>query len=228
MCHHVQNELDEDKAVEVSQVLREWLEDKTKSLDYIYKYDPPSPPPRHELSEGDVGGRVCDPYITVEDINPTQVEEILSLSSSKRLKRISGRCAVKLRDGTEILGSWRDGVRQGQGSLCSPHLEKLGVDLLAGSYTDGRLTGVARLHMKDGSIREGWFINGVAEGPFKGDIKVCSTLDSSTDRCSTECVCRGLAVSGLVSTGEGGPRASVGRQSWAGPGWWAGWTGGGR
>merc|ERR1719411_1999829 len=69
------------------------------------------------------------------------------------------------------MGSWRDGVRQGLGSLCSPHLEKLGVNMLAGSYSDGRLTGVARLHMKDGSIREGWFINGFADGPFKGDIK---------------------------------------------------------
>ena len=109
----------------------------------------------------------------MEDIDPSQVEEILSINSSKRLNRISGRCAVKLRDGTEIMGSWRDGVRQGLGSLCSPHLENLGVNMLAGSYSDGRLTGVARLHMKDGSIREGWFLNGFAEGPFKGDIKVC-------------------------------------------------------
>ena len=183
MCHHVQNELDEDKATEVSQVLREWLEDKTKSLDYIYKYDPPTQSPSlEELSEGGDGdeggdggdgGRVCDPYMTVEDIDPSEVEEIINLHSSKRLSRISGRCAVKLRDGTEIMGSWRDGVRQGLGSLCSPHLEDLGVNMLAGSYSDGRLTGVARLHMKDGSIREGWFINGFADGPFKGDIKVC-------------------------------------------------------
>lgn len=174
MCQHVQNELDEDKAVEVSQVLRDWLEDKTKSLDYIYKYDPPTQPQRlEELSDGDVGGLACDPYITVEDIEPSEVEEIVSIHSSKRLDRISGRCVVKLRDGTEILGSWRDGVRQGLGSLCSPGLENLGVNMLAGSYTEGRLTGVARLHMKDGSIREGWFSSGYAEGPFKGDIKVC-------------------------------------------------------
>ena len=172
MCHHLQNELDEDKAVEASQALRKWLEDKTKSLDYIYKYDPPPPPPeelRPGLSDGD---GACDPYITVEDIAPSEVEEIVSINSGKRLERISGRCAVRLRDGTEVIGSWREGVRQGLGSLSSPRLEKEGIKMLAGNYSDGFLTGVARLHMTDGSIREGWFSHGVADGPFKGEIKV--------------------------------------------------------
>ena len=31
---------------------------------------------------------------------------------------------------------------------------------------------LARAHMMDGSIREGWFVYGFADGPFKGDIKV--------------------------------------------------------
>ena len=180
MCSHVQKELNEDKSVEVSQVIREWLEEKNKSLDYIYQYDQPTTTPcsRQELSEGDVRGRACDPYIAVEDIDLNQVEEIISINSSKRLKRISGRCGVKLRDGTELTGSWREGLRQGLGSLCSPHLEQQGITMLAGTYTDGQLSGVARLHMTDGSIREGWFINGFADGPFKGDIKVtlCSYL----------------------------------------------------
>ena len=170
MCNHVQNELNEDKAVEVSQVIREWLEEKTRSLDYIYKYDPPQDE-ELELRPSD-GGGACDPYITVEDIQPSQVEEIVSINSSKRLERISGRCAVRLRDGTELIGSWREGVRQGLGSLSSPRLEQQGITMLAGSYSDGFLTGVGRLHMKDGSIREGWFRAGIAEGPFKGDIKV--------------------------------------------------------
>ena len=168
--------MNEDKAVEVSQIIREWLEEKNRSLDYIYKYDPtppPSPPPPEEVrptpSDGD---GACDPYITVEDIAPSEVEEIVSIISGKRLERISGRCAVRLRDGTEVIGSWREGVRQGLGSLCSPRLERQGINLLAGSYSDGFLTGVARLHMTDGSIREGWFSHGVADGPFKGEIKV--------------------------------------------------------
>ena len=170
MCNHVQNELNEDKAVEVSQVIREWLEEKTRSLDYIYKYDPPQD---EELGpRPSDGGGACDPYITVEDIAPSEVEEIVSIISGKRLERISGRCAVRLRDGTEVIGSWREGVRQGLGSLCSPRLELQGINLLAGSYLDGFLTGVARLHMTDGSIREGWFSHGVADGPFKGEIKV--------------------------------------------------------
>ena len=79
---------------------------------------------------------------------------------------------MRLRDGTELIGSWREGVRQGLGSLSSPRLEQQGITMLAGSYSDGFLTGVGRLHMKDGSIREGWFRAGIAEGPFKGDIKV--------------------------------------------------------
>ena len=116
--------------------------------------------------------RACDPYIGLDDIEGKDVEEIVSINSSKRLKRISGRCNVRLVDGTEIIGSWREGVRQGLGSLSSPRLDTLGITMLAGNYQDGYLTGVGRIHMKDGSIREGWFVNGFADGPFKGDIKV--------------------------------------------------------
>ena len=218
--------------MEVSQVIREWLEDKTRSLDYIYKYDPPTPSGCQELSEADVGGvggRVCDPYITVEDIEPSQVEEIVSLTSSKRLERISGRCGVRLRDGTEVTGSWREGVRQGLGSLSSPHLDDLGVAKLAGSYTDGQLTGVARLHMKDGSIREGWFLHGLAHGPFKGDIKVKVVCWphclADLAICAGDWLCvagsvQGRPALGTLLAGRPGPGLAGGRAGQPGPDDW--------
>ena len=155
------------------------LEEKTKNLDYIYRYDPPTELSSVENREGDaLERRVCDPYVSQEDVEEKDVVEIVSINSCKRLKVISGRCSVRLEDGTEIIGSWRGGVRQGQGSLMSPQLESLGITMLTGNYQDGYLTGVGRLHMQDGSVREGWFLNGFADGPFKGDVKVRPVLTS--------------------------------------------------
>ena len=47
------------------------------------------------------------------------------------------------------------------------------MNMLAGNYDDGHLRGLGRIHMKDGSIRGGWFCKGKDDGPFKGVIKVC-------------------------------------------------------
>ena len=177
LCKSFQSDVDEDEAGKVSEVIRAWLEEKTKNLDYIYRYDPPTELSSVENREGDaLERRVCDPYVSQEDVEEKDVVEIVSINSCKRLKVISGRCSVRLEDGTEIIGSWRGGVRQGQGSLMSPQLESLGITMLTGNYQDGYLTGVGRLHMQDGSVREGWFLNGFADGPFKGDVKVRGVL----------------------------------------------------
>ena len=177
-----------------------WLEEKNKSLDYIYKYDPPAPAdePSARQFKGQADRRVCDPYVHLDDIDEQDVEEIVSINSSRRLKVISGRCNVRLQDGTEIIGSWRGGVRQGLGSLASPRLERLGISMLAGSYQDGHLTGVGRIHMQDGSVREGWFLQGFADGPFKGDIKVRALLQ----HCSTAGLTVGVQGAGCVWLGS--------------------------
>ena len=45
--------------------------------------------------------------------------------------------------------------------------------MLAGNYTSGRLAGVGRIHMtRDETVRQGWFVDGVADGPFKSEVKV--------------------------------------------------------
>jgi len=46
------------------------------------------------------------------------------------------------------------------------------VAALCGSYEAGLLQGRGRLHMLDGSIREGLFHNGCLHGPVKGTTKV--------------------------------------------------------
>jgi hypothetical protein len=77
-----------------------------------------------------------------------------------------------LKDGTELIGSWQNGRRNGQGSVSGPFLEHLGVQMLAGNYVDGVLSGIGRIHMSDESVREGWFFGGRADGPFRGAVKV--------------------------------------------------------
>ena len=62
--------------------------------------------------------------------------------------------------------------RYGAGGTASRALEQLGVAALSGSYEAGLLQGRGRLHMLDGSIREGWFHNGRLHGPVRGITKV--------------------------------------------------------
>ena len=58
-------------------------------------------------------------------------------------------------------------------SWCDCSAERLGVAMLAGNYTSGRLAGVGRIHMtRDETVRQGWFVDGVADGPFKSEVKV--------------------------------------------------------
>ena len=142
-----------------------------KSLDYIYNHEPTCD--QEEITKyTNIDNKVCDPFFSIEEIDEDEIEEIINIATNKKIAKAQGKCAVRLRDGTELIGRWQGGVRQGQGSTSSPALERLGVSMLAGSYRDGALTGVGRAHMTDGSVREGWFSQGFAHGPWKGDIKV--------------------------------------------------------
>jgi len=168
---NVENDFNEEAAQSVAENIKQWLLEMNKSLNYLYTYEPSDEDEERLENIFDYEHRVCDPYIYVEDIDEDDVDEIINIVNNKRITKIQGKCSVKLKDGSEIIGRWQNGIRQGQGSYCSPALERLGVSMLAGSYSDGCLTGVARAHMMDGSIREGWFVYGFADGPFKGDIK---------------------------------------------------------
>jgi len=79
-----------------------------------------------------------------------------------------GKLSVVLTTGEELLGKWVNGGREGNGSILSPRLEKLGVRGIHGYYQEGILTGRGKLIMKDDSIREGWFQHGYFHGPARG------------------------------------------------------------
>ena len=66
-----------------------------------------------------------------------------------------------------LSGKWIDGGREGQGSIISPRLERLGVSSILGNYRDGILSGRGKVTMTDGSVREGWFQHGYFHGPAR-------------------------------------------------------------
>ena len=169
---NVQNDVNEEAAVKTAKIIKAWLVGMNRSLNYIYNYIPAEDDLNYSSININKHNRLCDPIVNISDVSQDEIEEIVNIVNNKKVTKVQGKCNVKLKDGTEIIGRWQDGVRQGQGSYCSPELETMGVTMLCGSYCDGHLTGVARVHMADGSIREGWFVEGFADGPFKGDIKV--------------------------------------------------------
>ena len=171
----MQNDVNEEVSQKVAKSIKAWLAEMNKSLNYIYDHEPTEDEYEDIPNIDDIDNRVCDPYISVDDIDEDDVDDVTNIVNNKKIAKVQGKCSVRLKDGTEIIGRWQNGVRQGQGSYCSPELEAMGIKMLAGSYTDGFLTGVTRIHMANGSVREGWFLHGFANGPFKGDIKVQTT-----------------------------------------------------
>ena len=95
---------------------------------------------------------VCDPFISIDKIKEDSIEEIVSIASKKSLTKVQGKCLLKLKDGTELIGSWQNGRRNGQGSVSSPFLEQHGVQMLAGNYVYGLLSGIGRIHMSKGRM----------------------------------------------------------------------------
>ena len=96
----------------------------------------------------------------------------MSIATDKIIPKVHGKCLIRLQDGTEQTGSWQHGRGNGQGSVSGPILGRFGADKVAGYYSNGALSGIGKINMKDGSIREGWFTEGKADGPYKGTVKV--------------------------------------------------------
>jgi hypothetical protein len=175
---------------EVSDTIRLWLDNMDKKLDYIYNYQiqeeyysEEEDGEEYEFESEEKGeddnekkcfeNCVFGPFNTsIDNIKEDSIEEIVSIASKKSLTKVQGKCSIRLKDGTELIGSWQNGRRNGQGSVSSPFLEHLGVQMLAGNYVEGLLCGIGRIQMSDESVREGWFFGGRADGPFRGVVKV--------------------------------------------------------
>ena len=139
-----QAEAGEEAARDVAETIQAWLQHMNKSLNYIYDHEASYDDVEEDISLSE--DRLCDPF--VDNIEDETIEEIRNLVNNKKVSSIQGKCNVRLKDGTEVIGRWINGVRTGPGSLFSPRLEKFGVTMLAGNYCDGYLSGVGRAHMK--------------------------------------------------------------------------------
>ena len=126
-------------------------------------------------------GKICDPYVLLRETDE-RIEEMRSLRTYKPINLLRGRCFIKLKDGTELQGTWRQGRREGPGMATTPDLEKLGVLAVSGNYRDGVLQGLGRVHMLDESIWDGWFLNGKLHGPVRGYCKVRDSLSTISKR----------------------------------------------
>jgi len=153
----------------------EWIRKCEKTIDFVYNHEP------RELSvlealQGNPKLKICDPYgyisISESPLN-TKVEKIETHNGKplKSMERISGHLTVNLTSGEELAGRWVDGKREGRGILIGPRLEKNGVECVHGMYEDGILTGLGKVIMQDGSIREGWFQHGYFHGPTRGSYR---------------------------------------------------------
>ncbi len=93
----------------------------------------------------------------------------------------TGPCTVRLRNGDELSGTFRGGLRQGRGSTAGANLLHHGVVLLRGAYRDGVLVGPGSAVLAQGGepigggvaqcgrvLLEGVFNDGYLEGPVRG------------------------------------------------------------
>ena len=130
--------------------------------------------------------RVCDPHCRLE------LEDLLAVEG--RLDEAGlplGRCLVQLVSGAELGGVWRDGLREGPGSVTGGRgLERRGLRSIRGYYQGGLLQGPAQVTRLDGEDFQVNFVRGRAEGGLVSSV-------SRTEREVDGETCSG----GLVRTG---------------------------
>ena len=74
-----------------------------------------------------------DEYRLGDPLSRLSVEDILSVEGRRDPEgRPLGRCLVLLRTGDEVGGVWRDGVREGLGTVRGPSLEERGIRSIRG------------------------------------------------------------------------------------------------
>ena len=131
--------------------------------------------------------RVFDPYY---DIGPEEVLEVEGKTDPKTGEPV-GRCTLKLRNGDEVFGTFRNGLRHGRGSIEGDNLLQHGIHHLRGFYRDSILIGEGRAVLPPNSLwslphsmnLEGIFNDGYLEGPVRGvDEKGCLVFAGSFSR----------------------------------------------
>jgi len=161
---------DNKETISEGEKVREWLQEIKKSLNFIY-HNKPKELSVDEAFKGGAKFKIFDPYTDLgsKRLKERIVEVIGIRSKSRELEKLCGRdCVVRLNNGEELQGAWREGRRVGLGSLYSPRLEKLGVAHISGCYDEGVLSGQGKLYLTDDTIREGWFQHGYCHGPVRG------------------------------------------------------------
>ena len=107
---------------------------------------------------------ILDPYVSVN------IEDIESIDGKTDERGLPfGRCTVTLHNGDDLFGFWRAGRREGRGNTSGQRLENsLGIKLIQGHYTEGRLQGRGSVKMVDGcqfdcefedSRAQGWVVS---------------------------------------------------------------------
>ena len=103
---------------------------------------------------------ILDPYVSV---NIEDIESIDGKTDDRGLP--FGRCTVTLHNGDDLFGFWRAGRREGRGNSSGQRLENsLGIKLIQGHYTEGRLQGRGSVKMVDGCQFDCDFVDSRAEG----------------------------------------------------------------
>ena len=145
----------------------------------------------HDTSDDNTHG-IFDPYVYVRG------EDVKSIEG-KTDKRGSpfGKCLVTLRNGDELLGSWREGRREGLGNTSGPSLEARGINIIQGYYTRGYLQGRGRVKMMDGCQFECDFVDSRAEG-WVVSVFTRTLGDLDTDTAREEHVVTGPFVARLA------------------------------
>ncbi|XP_023336392.1 uncharacterized protein LOC111707507 isoform X2 [Eurytemora carolleeae] len=166
---------DDEESSSACEYISSWLARMEKRLDFIYDYEEPEYGELEQEYLSGTDGKICDPYVLLRETDE-RIEEMRSLRTYKPINLLRGRCFIKLKDGTELQGTWRQGRREGPGVATTPDLEKLGVLAVSGNYRDGVLQGLGRVHMLDESIWDGWFLNGKLHGPVRGYCKVAGMI----------------------------------------------------
>ena len=116
--------------------------------------------------------RVFDPYY---DLDPADIAEVEG-KVSKATGQPVGLCTVKLTNGDDLFGTFRNGLRQGKGSIEGVNLLNHGLVNIRGFYKDSVLMGLGRAILAEGSMwelphrinLEGVFNDGYLEGPVRG------------------------------------------------------------
>jgi histone-lysine N-methyltransferase SETD7 len=117
--------------------------------------------------------RVFDPYY---DFGLDEISRVDGKVDPKTGQPL-GICTVMLKNGDEIFGIFKNGLRQGRGSIEGVNLMKHGILIVKGFYKDSVLSGRGKAILAAGSMwdtysenihLEGVFNDGYLEGPVRG------------------------------------------------------------